>query len=100
MKRILIIHTGGTFGMVPERPKPTLRPSEVEQNIITHVPELAQLAEIEFQVAFNLDSADMAPARFVSSTRSQSASVSRRNGASAVVPALRIRRSIRGKRVK
>ena len=64
MKKILIIHTGGTFGMVPERPKPTLRPSEVEQNIITHVPELAQLAEIEFQVAFNLDSADMAPANW------------------------------------
>lgn len=61
MKRILIIHTGGTFGMVPKKQRPTLAPHEVQQNIVTYVPELARIADISFQMIFNMDSANLQP---------------------------------------
>ena len=61
MKKILIIHTGGTFGMVPLKPAPTLAPNQVQANITQFVPELRQIAEIDFRALFNLDSANITP---------------------------------------
>ncbi len=61
MKKILIIHTGGTFGMVPMKPKPTLKPQEVQEAITHYIPELNKIADISFQMVFNIDSADMSP---------------------------------------
>ncbi len=61
MKNILIIHTGGTFGMVPQKPAPTLAPRQVQERITKYVPELEQIANIDFQAAFNLDSANIVP---------------------------------------
>ena len=60
-KRIRIIHTGGTFGMIPQHPRPTLAPQQVQQQITTYVPELRQIADIDFKVMFNIDSANMRP---------------------------------------
>lgn len=61
MKKILIIHTGGTFGMVPQRPTETLAPAAVQENILTYVPELTRLAAIDFRAHLNMDSADLQP---------------------------------------
>lgn len=61
MKKILIIHTGGTFGMVPQKPSRTLAPGQVQEQITRNVPELEQIANIDFHAAFNMDSADMEP---------------------------------------
>lgn len=57
MARVLILHTGGTLGM-----KGTpLEPGAYATHLEEHVPELAQLAEIESEIICNLDSSDMTP---------------------------------------
>ncbi len=61
MKNILIIHTGGTFGMVPQKPAPTLAPGQVQERITKYVPELEQIANIDFRAVCNLDSANITP---------------------------------------
>jgi L-asparaginase len=64
MKRILLIHTGGTFGMNPIAPAKTLRPGKIEQDIIDHLPVLNEIAHMEFQIPFNLDSSNIGPAEW------------------------------------
>jgi L-asparaginase len=59
LKHILIIHTGGTFGMVPMEPSATLAPGAVQHELLAHIPEIARIAEIDTDVAFNLDSSNM-----------------------------------------
>lgn len=59
MKRILLIHTGGTLAMVPEKPKKTLKESDVVERITRYVPELEEIAEIDFEMIFNMDSSNM-----------------------------------------
>ncbi len=58
-KRILIIHTGGTFGMVPVSPSSVLAPEKIASHVLQYVPELPQIAEVEFKFIFNLDSAEI-----------------------------------------
>jgi L-asparaginase len=60
MKRVLILHTGGTLGMAGRRPTP-LAPDRYAQALEERVPELAQLAEIETRIVCNLDSSDIGP---------------------------------------
>jgi L-asparaginase len=59
VKRILVIFTGGTFGMVPMHPTQTLAPGEIQERLLAHVPELERIAEIDTAVAFNIDSSNM-----------------------------------------
>jgi L-asparaginase len=59
VKRILIIHTGGTFGMGSTRPSRTLSPGELAVELETHVPELQRIAAVETAVAFSIDSSNM-----------------------------------------
>ncbi len=59
MKKILLIHTGGTFGMVPMEPHRTLAPAEVQDHILTMVPEITRLAEIDVVTPFNKDSSNV-----------------------------------------
>ncbi len=59
MKKIMLIHTGGTFGMVPMKPSNTLAPSLIQDQILTHVPEIQKIADIDFDVVFNLDSSNI-----------------------------------------
>nr|NIV15464.1 asparaginase [Fodinibius sp.] len=61
MKKILIIHTGGTFGMMPMKPRQTLAPNQVEERVTAHVPELEKIASIDFNMIFNLDSSNIQP---------------------------------------
>ncbi|HZS35793.1 MAG TPA: asparaginase [Polyangia bacterium] len=60
MKRVLILHTGGTLGMSGRRPAP-LQPDTYTQEILTRVPELGELAEVETRILCNLDSSDLGP---------------------------------------
>jgi L-asparaginase len=61
VKRILVIHTGGTFGMVPMRPSQTLAPGEIQDRLLAEVPEIERIARIDTAVAFNIDSSNITP---------------------------------------
>ncbi|RLD12857.1 asparaginase [candidate division KSB1 bacterium] len=59
MKNILLIHTGGTFGMVPTEPDHSLAPAQVQDHILNMVPEVNRLAGIDVLTPFNKDSANV-----------------------------------------
>jgi len=59
MKKILLLHCGGTFGMAPQEPDQVLAPSEFQHEILEYVPELRQLAQIDIRIPFNLDSSNV-----------------------------------------
>ncbi len=59
--RILLLHTGGTFGMVPADPHTALAPGPALEGILDQVPELRQLAELSLEVPFNHDSSTLEP---------------------------------------
>ncbi len=59
MKKILLIHTGGTFGMMPVEPSRALAPADIRHLILTHLPEIERIARVDFEVPFNLDSANI-----------------------------------------
>ncbi len=59
MKKILLIHTGGTFGMVPVEPDQTLAPARVQDHIFNMVPEITRLAQIDVVTPFNKDSSNV-----------------------------------------
>jgi L-asparaginase len=57
MRRVRVLHTGGTLGM-----KGTpLEPSDFARQVEERVPELAALAHIEPHIICNLDSSDVGP---------------------------------------
>lgn len=59
LKRILIIHTGGTFGML-ERSGLWESPKDGSQKeLLKAIPELSQIAEIETLVPYTQDSAEL-----------------------------------------
>ncbi|MFZ0390906.1 MAG: asparaginase [Calditrichia bacterium] len=59
MKKILLMHTGGTFGMMPAEPSKTLAPSHIQDLVLTHLPEISKIAAVDFEVVFNIDSANI-----------------------------------------
>ena len=59
-KRIHLIHTGGTLGMRPV--SGVLQPGPFLSQILTDVPELARVAEMDVEILMNKDSTDMTPA--------------------------------------
>ncbi len=64
-KKVLIIYTGGTFGMIPEGKGSfsvsKLTPHELKLWLFQQVPEIQELAQIEVQILFNQDSAEFQP---------------------------------------
>lgn len=60
MKNILLLHTGGTLGMSGRRPE-TLKPGSFFRTVRERVPELTELARLEFEVFSNIDSCEMQP---------------------------------------
>jgi L-asparaginase len=60
MKKLLIVHTGGTLGMSGHRPD-ALKPSSFFRTVRERVPELTKLAKIEFELFSNIDSSQMQP---------------------------------------
>jgi len=59
MKRILLIHTGGTLGMLPGKPKKMLKEEDFAKMITKYVPELGEIAEVDFEMIFNMDSSNI-----------------------------------------
>ncbi len=68
MKRVLLLHTGGTLGMAAPPAPPTggsaprgLAPDRFARALVAQVPELTRLAEIDTRILCNLDSSDVGP---------------------------------------
>jgi L-asparaginase len=59
MKKILIIHTGGTFGMVPVEPHHNYAPGDIRSQILNYVPEIQNLANLHVMIPFNVDSSNI-----------------------------------------
>lgn len=68
MKRVLILHTGGTLGMSGKRPTP-LKPDDYTHALVSRVPELQDLARIDVEILFNVDSSNMTPGRWLTLAR-------------------------------
>ena len=65
MKKILIILTGGTFGMAAKKEAEELSPSPLDGEwIIRLVPELKDLAHVDWISILNIDSSDMSPSHW------------------------------------
>jgi L-asparaginase len=65
MARVLVIHTGGTLGMIGT----PLEPGTYAQAIAERVPELSALAELHTEIVCNLDSSDLGPAEWIEVAR-------------------------------
>jgi L-asparaginase len=61
LARLLLLHTGGTFGMRPSAQGAELEPAPDLAGLLAQVPELTELAEIEARTICNLDSSDLGP---------------------------------------
>lgn len=64
MKRILLVHTGGTLGMTGRRPD-ALKPGAFFRTVKEKVPELARLAKLELHLFSNVDSSELQPEAWV-----------------------------------
>jgi len=58
-KNVLLIHTGGTLGMVEGKPDNHLKPAHIHESVLKFVPELCELAHLESAFACNIDSANL-----------------------------------------
>jgi len=58
-KKILLIHTGGTIGMTRDSSSGVLRPDLFYASLLQVVPELSAVADIEVEIPFVLDSAEL-----------------------------------------
>jgi len=59
--RVLILYTGGTFGMEPGLSLPELSVESLRARLQARVPELAQLALCDIDIVLNCDSAHVGP---------------------------------------
>ncbi len=62
--RILIIHTGGTLGMVPGHPGPFTVGGDPLAGLLRKVPELSEIADIQLELLANQDSCDVKAAQW------------------------------------
>lgn len=62
--RLLLLHTGGTL-MMERAASGALEPDVYRADILTELPVLRSIAEIETKVLYNLDSSDMQPNHWV-----------------------------------
>lgn len=65
VKRLLMIHTGGTLVMRPREGRGALTAEGLAQDLVAELPVLRQIAEIEARLLFQLDSSDMQPEHWV-----------------------------------
>jgi L-asparaginase len=85
--RVLVIQTGGTLAMAvdADAPEATLAPSAMRQDLASLVPTLHDVAEIETEELFNLDSGDMQPSHWIAIAQRVHAGLSRDDLAGIVV---------------
>ncbi len=67
-KTVLLLHTGGTLGMVGGRPH-TLKPAPFAEALRARVPELTELANVELELFSNLDSSEVQPEAWLALAR-------------------------------
>jgi L-asparaginase len=58
-KKILLIHTGGTIGMTRDSQSGVLRPDRFYANLHQVIPELSAVADIQVEIPFVFDSAEI-----------------------------------------
>jgi len=58
-KKILMIHTGGTIGMVRDAHSGVLKPDLFYKTLVKVIPELSELADIQVEIPFVVDSAEL-----------------------------------------
>ena len=58
-KRILVLYTGGTFGMDASLNVPNLSASALKTRLTNQVPEMAKVADCDVEIIFNIDSCEM-----------------------------------------
>jgi L-asparaginase len=63
--RALLLYTGGTIGMDEKLRLPHLTSDVLRKRLLTHVPELQQLAHCDVDILFNRDSAHIGPKEWV-----------------------------------
>ena len=61
LPRVLILYTGGTFGMEPGLSIPELSVDSLRARLQARVPELEQLASCDIEIVLNCDSAHVGP---------------------------------------
>jgi L-asparaginase len=64
MVRLLLVHTGGTL-MMQGGPDTPLNPGSYSSDLVTEVPVLAKIAEVDTKVVYQIDSSDMQPERWI-----------------------------------
>ncbi|MES2614293.1 MAG: asparaginase [Bdellovibrionota bacterium] len=66
MKSILILHTGGTFGMSLEENQASVQNSEhLLENLLRYVPEIISIANIDIKILCNIDSSNATPEMWI-----------------------------------
>ena len=65
LPRVLIIYTGGTFGMDARLRVPKLEPEALRKRFMQRVPELPEIADCSVEIPFNLDSAHLGPSHWL-----------------------------------
>lgn len=58
-KKILLIHTGGTIGMIKDISSGVLKPDLFYESLVKVIPELYDIADIEVEIPFVEDSAEL-----------------------------------------
>jgi len=58
-KKILLIHTGGTIGMTKDIESGVLKPDMFYESLVKVIPELYNIADIEVEIPFIVDSAEL-----------------------------------------
>jgi len=58
-KRILLLHTGGTIGMVRDRESGVLKPDLFYRSLLEFIPELSSMAELKVSIPFAMDSSQI-----------------------------------------
>lgn len=59
MRKILLIYTGGTFGMVPLASGKMLAPGDLTDSITHYLPAINSIADISIEIIYNLDSSNI-----------------------------------------
>src|SRR3989339_1154668 len=63
--KLLILFAGGTIGMVHNPTTNALEPAQSALELLQNIPELNDIADIDFELIVNLDSSNMTPEHWV-----------------------------------
>ena len=58
-KKVLLIHTGGTIGMMRDNDSGILKTDELYDSITGFIPELSEIADIDIEIPYVIDSSEL-----------------------------------------